>query len=103
MAEIFWKYFWFMFGNKQDDACISCEEDEFFSSPFMIKRMLDNTYSGKSLRTCIICTYASLKEKKNREIGPLMLIFNKYVDVGEICQDWKHAHFFDNVLTAQTG
>lgn len=63
MAEMFWKYFWFMFGNKQDGVLISSEEDEFFSSPFVIKRMLDNSYFRKSLRTCITCTCASLKKK----------------------------------------
>lgn len=35
-----------MFGKKQDHLHISCEDDEFFSSPSAIKRMLDNSYFG---------------------------------------------------------
>lgn len=76
-----------MFGNKQDGVRISSEEDEFFSSPFVIKRMLDNSYFRKSLRTCITCICASLKKKSEKLSGPLMSTFNKFEDVGEICQD----------------
>lgn len=48
MGEMFRKYFWFMFGKKQDDVHISREDDEVFSSPSVIKRMVDNTYFRKT-------------------------------------------------------
>lgn len=43
MPEMFSKYFWFMFGTKEDVVYISLEEDEFFSSPSATKRMLDSS------------------------------------------------------------
>lgn len=48
MPEMFSKYFWFMFGKKEDGVYISCEEDEFFSSLSATKRTSDNSYFEES-------------------------------------------------------